>query len=112
MDFFVPTIDGSGHMMSGRDEKVWVSCRREAEVELGQEALDRRVYRLEFKHDGPTLTAQVGKQNATYCNCGIVTAIIAFQTCYKICCVVNGYLTVGATPTVELQDALDVEDFD
>ncbi|MGE0068330.1 MAG: hypothetical protein AB7T48_13360 [Solirubrobacterales bacterium] len=111
MEFFVPTVDGSEHMYPGRDEKVWDSCRKQAELEVGAEALDRRVYRLEYEHAGSTLTAQVGEPCEGYCDCQVVTAIIAFPNSYKICCVVKGRLMVGATPIVRLEDALGAEDF-
>ena len=110
MEFFVPTVDGSNHMYPGQDEKVWSSCRKQAEMEVGAEALDRRVFRLEYNHEGSPLTAQVGEPCEGYCDCQLVAAIIAFPDSYKICCVVEGRLAVGATPTVRLEDALAAED--
>lgn len=112
MKFFVPHVDGSGHMFPGQDEKVWESCRKQAELEVGEVALERRVYRLEYEHNGTPTTAQVGESNETYCGCELVSAIIAFPHAYKVCCVVKGYLTVGATPSVGPEETLDVEDFD
>jgi hypothetical protein len=112
MQFYVPTVDGSEHMVPGEDEKQLQACRKEAELSVGRSALARRVYRLEYEHDGKSMNAQVGEPLRAYCDCELVMAIIAFPDCYKICCVVNGYLEVAATPIVELRDTIDAEDFD
>lgn len=111
MEFFVPTVDGSDRMYPGKDEKVWGSCRRQAELEMGDEALDRRVYRLEYRHEGSPLTAQVGDPCEGYCGCQLVLAIVAFPGGYKVCCAVEGRLELGATPIVNLEDVLAAEDF-
>jgi hypothetical protein len=112
MRFFVPEVDGSGPMADGNAETAWQACRKGAEGDAGGvDALARRVYRLEYAHNGKTMSAVVGS-NEDYYDSELVMAIIAFPGYYKICCVVRGFLKVGDTPIVGLGSVLDVEDFD
>lgn len=57
------------------------------------------------------MEAQVGEQEDYY-ERERVMAIIAFPGCYKICCVVHGFLRIGDTPMVGEHAVLEVEDFD
>ncbi|HEU5253402.1 MAG TPA: hypothetical protein VFU16_08790 [Solirubrobacterales bacterium] len=110
MEFFVPEVDGSARMTSETAEKAWQACRKGAEGDAGQNALARRVYRLDYAHNGKQLYAQVGKQEPYY-DLEVVMAIIAFPQYYKICCAVRGYQKVGDTPMVGVGSVSYVEDF-
>jgi hypothetical protein len=111
MEFFFPSPDGNEHEDPVRAEELWQACRKGAETETGWEALARRVYRLRYRHNGQTMEAKVGEREDYY-ERERVMALIAFPNCYKICCMVRGFMKVGDTPMVGLGDVLDVEDFD
>lgn len=111
MEFFFPSVDGEAREEPAKAEEFWQACRKGAEGEMGAEALARRVYRLRYVHNGKQMEAKVGHLEDYY-ERERVMAIIAFPHCYKICCVVRGFLKVGDTPMVGLGSVLDVEDFE
>jgi hypothetical protein len=111
MEFFVPTVDGEGRMEPDEAEAAWQACRKGAEGEMSQEALRRRVYRVQYRHNGKSMTAVVGEREQYY-ERELVMAIIAFPHLYKICTTIRGYLKVGDTPMVGMHDAGYAEEFD
>jgi hypothetical protein len=111
MEFFVPHIDGEGHMSPDDAEAAWQACRKGAEGDMGHEALARRVYRLDYRHNGRELTAVVGEREKYYDH-ELVMAIIAFPGVYKICCEIRGYIKVGDTPMAGEGSVREFVDFD
>jgi hypothetical protein len=111
MEFFVPNIDGDGRMTSTQAEAAWQACRKGAEGEMGREALARRVYRLDYRHNGREMSAVVGEREK-YADLELVMAIIAFPGVYKVCCEVRGFLKVGDTPMVGEGSVREAIDFD
>lgn len=111
MEFFFPDAEGEGRVEPEKAEELWQACRKGAETETGWEALSRRVYRLRYQHNGKTMEAKVGEREGYY-ERELVMAIIAFPGCYKICCLVRGFLKIGDTPMVGNGSVLEVEDFE
>lgn len=111
MEFFFPSAEGDGQEGADSAEQHWQACRKGVETETGWEALSRRVYRLRYRHNGETMEATVGEREDYYGR-ERVMAIIAFPHCYKICCMVRGFLKIGDTPMVGVDAMLEVEDFD
>jgi hypothetical protein len=111
MEFFFPDADGQGHSDPAKAEELWQACRKGAETETGWDALSRRVFRLRYEHNGRVMEAKVGEREDYY-ERERVMAIIAFPQCYKICCMIRGFLKIGDTPMVGLTSVIEVEDFD
>lgn len=111
MEFFFPTADGQGHESPEKAAEYWLACRKGVETETGWQALPKRVYRLNYRHNGKTMEARVGECEDYY-EQERVMAIIAFPGCYKICCLFRGFLKIGDTPMVGLHDVFQAEDFD
>jgi hypothetical protein len=111
VEFFFPTPDGGHEDDPAKAEELWQACRKGAEGDMGADALARRVYRLAYSHNGKTMEATVGELEQYY-ERERVMAIIAFPHCYKICCVIRGFLKVGDTPIVGTHAVSRVEDFE
>jgi hypothetical protein len=109
MEFFFPTPDGLGREPADKAEEYWQACRKGAEQDLARDALARRVYRLEFTHNGRELSAVVGKPDAFERQ--TVMAIIAFSGLYSIRCLVRGFLMIGEPILVSEGAVRHVEDF-
>jgi hypothetical protein len=62
MNFVVPT-DGEGWMTPEEAEGAWQGCSNGAEGETTGEALARRVYSIQYRHNGQTLDAVVGERD-------------------------------------------------
>jgi hypothetical protein len=109
MDFFFPTADGLDREPADKAEACWQACRKGAEQDLAQEALARRVYRLDFTHNGQELSAIVGRPDEFERQ--TVMAIIAFPGVYSIRCLVRGFLKIGSPILVGESAVRYVEDF-
>jgi hypothetical protein len=109
MDFFFPDPEG-GNFEPDRAEEMWQATRTGAESDVGRDALARRVYKLDYVHNGRDFSAVVGERDA-YDN-DLIMAIVAFPGLYSIRCRVRGFFTSGEPIIVGEPDVRHVEDFD
>jgi hypothetical protein len=114
----VPDPSGDGRLAPEDAEAAWLTCRNAARAELGREPLGRRVYRLEYRHNGRSRRAVVGDPEPQG-DVGLVTAIIAFPgafgaaeaDCYSIRRSAHGELEDGEPIIVGCEALSTVEDF-
>jgi hypothetical protein len=109
MMFFVPSEDDAGELPSDEAEKTWHFARRRAEIETGGVALDRRIYRLDYRDDGRELSAVVGGIDGD--DEDLIVAIVAFPDVYSVRCRHRGVLKGGEPILVGEGDVRQVVEF-
>jgi hypothetical protein len=101
--FFVPAARDDAQA-----EEVWEATRKFARDQLGWEVGERRIFRIEYTHDGQDLVAQVGEQEPRQ---GEPVLVILESNAYLVCTENRG-VARGAPILVGLQTVSKIVDFD
>ena len=102
-DFFVPASRSPEHA-----EAVWSGTRRLTQDNLDIEIDDRRIFRLRYRHEGETVTAEVGQEEPT--SSGLVLMIFDSNP-YLVCTPHRGVFT-GTPIRVARESVLESVEFD
>lgn len=104
MEFFVPEAESPE-----RAVEAWEATRKFAQDTLGWEVGDRRIFRLDYRHGGKSMVAEVGKPDPFI---GEEPIMAILESNAFLVCTPNRGVLRGMPILVGIEEILKVTDFD